>query len=157
MNKKMDIKNTGIGVGYVSVMIIFAVICLTIFAVFSFRAASSDDTLNERSGKYLREYYAADVQAKEILAELDECAQYARESDSFDRDFMSAVADMENITLQKTESGYTADYSVDVNDRQRISVSVEFTGSGYEIVRWQNVSASNAESEQHANVWMGGM
>lgn len=153
----MELKNTGIGVGYVSVMIIFAVICLTIFAVFSFRAASSDDTLNERSGKYLREYYAADIQAKEILAELDECAQYARESESFDREFMNAVADFDDVTISKTENGYSADYSVDVNDRQRISVSVEFNSSGYDIVRWQNVSSSNIESEQHANVWTGGI
>ena len=58
MNKKDRLNTSGLGVGYVSVMIIFAVICLTIFAVLSFSAASSSDGFNERSGDYLKQYYA---------------------------------------------------------------------------------------------------
>ena len=40
---------SGIGIGYVSVMMIFAVICLTILAVLAFQAASSDERLSEKN------------------------------------------------------------------------------------------------------------
>lgn len=155
MNKKNDLKSSGIGVGYVSVMIIFVVICLTIFAVFSFRAANSNDVFNERSGEYLREYYAADIEAKEILARLDEAAFNARSANAFDRDFRSAAEEM-NVNLSMMQGGFTADYTVDINDRQYISVSVNFfSDKEYEITRWQNVSRSSEYSDQHINVWQG--
>ena len=48
MRKNDKLSSSALGVGYVSVMIIFAVICLTIFAVMSFSAASSSDGFNER-------------------------------------------------------------------------------------------------------------
>lgn len=155
MNKKNETRSSGLGVGYVSVMIIFVIICLTIFAVFSFRAANSNDVFNERSGEYLRQYYAADIEAKEILAKLDEAAFNARSSDTFDSGFSSAAADME-VELSKTPVGYLAEYTVEINDRQYISVAVSFySDRGCEINRWQNVSIPNDASDQHINVWQG--
>ena len=74
MNKSEKSRSTGMGVGYVSVMLIFAVICLTIFAVLSFKAALSNKTLNERSGDFLKQYYLADTAAKETLAEINDRA-----------------------------------------------------------------------------------
>ena len=55
---------SGIGIGYVSVMMIFAVICLTILAVLAFQAASSDEKLSEKNTDFTHEYYAADTEAK---------------------------------------------------------------------------------------------
>lgn len=155
----MDKKNKlhGMGVGYVSVMLIFAVICLTVFAVMSFRAASANDGFNVRSGDHLREYYAADSAAKSRLAELDGIAKNAAESGFFEDEFEAAAETIEGVTLNRITNGYSANWSVKINDRQELVVSVEFTSDGgCEITRWQSRTVSTEDSsDSHLGVWDG--
>lgn len=155
----MDKKNKlhGMGVGYVSVMLIFAVICLTVFAVMSFRAASANDGFNVRSGDYLKEYYAADSAAKSRLAELDGIAKSAAESGFFEEEFEAAAETIEGVTLTRIANGYSANWAVKINDRQELAVSVEFTSDGgCEITRWQSRTVSTEDSsDSHLGVWDG--
>lgn len=156
MDKKNGFKGAGLGVGYVSVMIIFAVICLTIFAVLSFRAASSGDAFNERSGEYLKQYYIADAQAKETLAQLNEIAYSAVRSDFFEDSFELSAGEIEGVSLKKSMKGYEAGFSVKINDRQELAVRADFfADGGYEILRWQSVDISVENSGSHLNVWDG--
>lgn len=155
----MDKKNKlhGMGVGYVSVMLIFAVICLTLFAVMSFRAASANDGFNVRSGDYLKEYYAADSAAKSRLAELDGIAKSAAESGFFEEEFEAAAETIEGVTLTRIANGYSANWAVKINDRQELAISVEFTSDGgCEITRWQSRTVSTEDSsDSHLGVWDG--
>lgn len=164
MDKKTGFRRTGLGVGYVSVMIIFAIICLTIFAVFSIKAASSNDAFNERSGGFLKQYYAADSEAKLILARLDECAYNARlanpdknaENAVFVGAFELSANGIEGVVVSSAEGGCAADYSVKINDRQELAVEVVFyAGGGFEITRWQSVTVSGGGDDSHINVWDG--
>lgn len=157
MDKKNKINSTGMGVGYVSVMLIFAVICLTVFAVMSFRAASANDGFNVRSGDYLKEYYAADSAAKSRLAELDGIAKSAAESGFFEEEFEAAAETIEGVTLTRIANGYSANWAVKINDRQELAISVEFTsGGGCEITRWQSRTVSTEDSsDSHLGVWDG--
>ena len=78
MNKKKRFFGSTVGVGYISMMLIFTVICLTILAVLSFQAVYSNDRVSSRSERFTQEYYDADMAAKRTLAQLDgialECA-----------------------------------------------------------------------------------
>lgn len=153
----MDKKNGGMGVGYVSVMLIFAVICLTVFAVMSFRAASVNDGFNIRSGDHLRAYYAADSAAKQRLAELDGIAKIAAESGFFEDEFETAAGAIEGVTLNRIANGFSAGWSVKINDRQELSAAADFTSDGgCEITRWQSTTISSDESsDSHLGVWDG--
>ena len=156
MNNKKKVRGAGMGVGYVSVMIVFASICLTIFAVLSLRAAGSNDAFNERSGEFLRQYYAADSKAKLILSQLDECAKTAVASDFFEESFELAAGEIDGVTTSMTRGGCKAVYSVEINDRQKLSVEVTFKNNGkYEITRWQSKSISSNDDDSHINVWDG--
>ena len=44
-----------VGVGYISIMLIFTVICLTIFAVLSFQAVYSSDKMTNRSDGFTQQ------------------------------------------------------------------------------------------------------
>lgn len=174
MDKNNKVQSTRMGVGYVSVMLIFAVICLTVFAVMSFSAASANDGFNVRSGGNLKEYYAADSAAKSKLAVLDGIAKAAAETGFFEDEFedqfnaaaesgvsgnkFAAEADFFNgITLGRIKNGYSAAWSEKINDRQELSVEVSFTiDGGCEITRWQSRTISSEESsESHLGVWDG--
>lgn len=162
MNKKNRLNTTGLGVGYVSVMIIFAIICMTIFAVLSFSAASSTDGFNERSGEYLKQYYQADGAAKHRLAVLDAIARSSVESGFFEDEFEAAVAadttmeGMDGITISRVQGGFSAGWTEKINDRQELSVSVRFAEDGeYEITRWQSRTIASEETESTLGVWTG--
>ena len=157
MDKKKKVNVAGMGVGYVSVMLIFAVICLTVFAVLSFSAANANDGFNVRSGEYLKEYYAADSAAKSQLAELDGIAKTAAESGFFEEEFETAAGALDGITLKRIMNGYSAVWTEKINDRQELSVEVSFTSDGgCEITRWQSRTIPSGDSsESHLSVWDG--
>ncbi len=157
LNKReKTLKTTNLGVGYTSIMIIFALVCLVIFAVLSLKAALSDKALNERSGEYLKEYYIADNIAKQRLSELDELSYKARQSEFFAETFQE-LAEGKSVELRTVLDGCSAEYSVPINERQELSVSITFkTTGGYEINRWQCRTLSS-ENDDHLHVWDGNM
>ncbi len=151
-NKSLKIAN--LGIGYTSIMIIFALVCLVIFAVLSLKAAASDESLNKRSGEYLKEYYAADNSAKQKLCELDELAFKAESSEFFSESFQE-LAEEKGYSVRMAREGCSVDYSVPINERQEIAVSVIFKATGeYEITLWKSRTIS-LENDDHLNVWDG--
>lgn len=169
MRKNDKLSSSALGVGYVSVMIIFAVICLTIFAVMSFSAASSSDGFNERSGSYLQRYYTADSAAKRRLAALDAIAVNAAETGFFEDEFVSLFntaaksgyedfdeETFEGIALDRTADGFSALWTEKLGNGQVLSVEVDFNNEGkYEIISWQSRTLSEESSDSHIGVWDG--
>ena len=151
---------SGIGIGYVSVMMIFAVICLTILAVLAFQAASSDERLSEKNIDFTREYYTADTEAKRILMELDNAALTALESPFFEDSFTELSA-ASGASLTRTAEGFRAEYRVELNERLSLIVEAVFYsvpaahgGERIEIVEWRTASSSEA-IDKPLNVWNG--
>jgi hypothetical protein len=56
--------------GAASIVLVFAVLCLTIFAVVSFVPALREEALIERETAHVTAFYTADTQAEIILAEI---------------------------------------------------------------------------------------
>lgn len=154
MNKKE--RTQGAGVGYVSVMLIFAVICLTIFAVLSLKAALSDDSINERSGEFLKQYYAADTAAKEKLSELNDLAFELKNSEFFEDGFEENSKNIDGVTARRSPDGISVSYTVEINERQELAVDVVFDDSGkYTVNKWQSRTATTDDDNSHINVWDG--
>ena len=57
-------------VGGISLLVIFAVLCLTVFAVLSLAQGQADRRLAQNSWSAVTGYYRADCQAQEILSRL---------------------------------------------------------------------------------------
>ena len=158
MNKKKRFFGSTVGVGYISMMLIFTVICLTILAVLSFQAVYSNDRVSRRSERFTQEYYDADMAAKRTLAQLDGIALECAESFSFEESFISGAEELSGITTARVPGGVRADYSARINDRQRLYVSVVFYGDPaagrYEVLQWRTVTEDNSSDSTPA-VWDG--
>ncbi len=63
-------KNPAPIVGGSSLLVIFAVLCLTVFAMLSLTQAQADRRLAQNSWSAVTGYYQADCQAQEILSQL---------------------------------------------------------------------------------------
>lgn len=57
-------------VGISSVLVIFAVLCLSVFTLLSVSTVQADDRLSQKNQQAVMEYYAADCHAQQILARL---------------------------------------------------------------------------------------
>ena len=156
MKNKKNSRNIGLGVGYVSVMLIFAVVCLTIFAVLSFKTSLSDSTVNKRSGDFLRQYYSTDTIAKDTLSKLNDIAYQAKTADFFEEEFENTAKNIENVTVKRVKDGLSTNYTVPINELQELKVSVLFDRNGnYKIEQWQCITISDDTSDSHLNVWDG--
>ena len=158
MNKKKRYFGSTVGVGYISLMLIFTVICLTILAVLSFRTVYSTDRLSSRSERFTREYYNADRAAKETLSRLDGIALRAAEEFSFADSFISGAEQLDGVSVFMAPQGVRTEYSVRINDRQALAVSVVFYSdpaeNRYDVLSWQSVTETGS-GESHPAVWDG--
>ncbi len=158
-NEKNIASERGVGVGYVSLVMIFAVICLTVLATLSYQAARANDKLNEKSIAFTDGYYAADSSAKELLAALDENALLAYESGFFDDSFTALCGDYENITLNKVSAGYEVSFAEYISDKISLSVKITFfsnpVNERYIINEWKIINVSDAEENNTLGVWDG--
>lgn len=148
-----------VGVGYVSIMLIFTVICLTIFAVLSFQAVYSSDKMSARSDGFTQQYYDADIAAKKKLAVLDGLAAEVVGGFDFQESFTEAASAVEGVTARSVPGGVEVEYSIEMNGRQSLAVSVVFfsapAGDRFDITGW-SCTENNAIEDSHPSVWDGG-
>lgn len=126
-------------VGGSSLLVIFAVLCLTVFAMLSMSTVQAEDRLRDASAKAVEGYYAADLQAETVLAHL------------------RAGQIPEGVDLIEGEN-VLAVYSCPVSDTQSLEVEIEFEnglGDSYKILRWQTVYTADWEPDSSLGVWLG--
>ena len=127
-------------VGGVSLLVAFAVLCLTVFALLSLTTVQADARLAEASARAVEEYYAADYAAQEILARL-----------------RSGEIPVE-VTTHSEDSwhrGTRYTYAVPISDSQELQVEVLLDGEDYEILRWQAQYTGEWETVEGLDLWDG--
>ena len=122
-------------VGLSSLLVIFAVLCLTVFTLLSVSTVSAHKRLAQSSRQTIIGYYQADSQAEEILARL-------RSGE---------------VPQGVTREGDQYTYSCPISDTQTLAVRVEVAGGTYQILRWQAISTEDWETEDKLPVWDGEM
>lgn len=120
-------------VGGSALLVIFAVLCLTVFAILSLATAQANARLSQKSADTVSAYYAADTQAEEILARL------------------RAGTVPEGVNVEGTR--YT--YIIPISDTQTLEVEVELRGTEYAVKRWQAVYTGEWTPDTDLNVWDG--
>lgn len=127
MNKKMNIPAP---VGGSSLLVIFSVLCFSVFSMLVLATVKADERLADDSCEAVTAYYQADCEAERILGEL-------------------RAGIVEDSVTQK--DNYYA-YQCPVNDTQSLSVVVEITGTEYEIHQWKLEETIDWEPEQYLNL-----
>ncbi|MCH5194428.1 MAG: hypothetical protein J1F11_10735 [Oscillospiraceae bacterium] len=142
----------GIGTGYLSIMMIFVVLCLTMLAALSYSTASTENGYSQKSGEYTKAYYAADLSAKQTLAAVDNAA--AKYDDYTDFMLLAELDEIEGVEYTTLMDGLEVRWVTPVNKSQSISSVIRYSGVGFEVLEWRTVSA-NDPADKHLNVWNG--
>ena len=120
-------------VGGSSLLVIFGVLCLTVFALLSLSTVQANARLSDIALQSVTDYYAADRQAQELFARL-----------------RSGEVPPE-VTQHQTR--YT--FSCPISQTQALRVEVERRDNGWQVLRWQAVSTAHWQAEEHLAVWDG--
>lgn len=142
----------GIGTGYLSIMMIFVALCLTMLAALSYSTAQNEMKYSEKSGDYTGAYYAADLAAKRTLAAVDSAAAESSGYDDFM--FLAALDELGNVDYLPFAGGIEISWQTPINNRQSISARVRYEADGYEITEWRTVYTESI-SDAPLNVWSG--
>ena len=127
-------------VGGISLLVVFAVLCLTVFALLALTTVQADTRLADASARAVTDYYAADCRAQELLARL------------------RAGEIPEGVEI----AGGVASCALPISDTQELQIEVRLDRlrsavetDGYTILRWQAVPAGEWESDDSIDVWDG--
>lgn len=119
-------------IGGSSLLVIFAVLCLTVFALLSLSTAQAEKRMSDASAQALTAYYAADLEAEQIFARLRAG---------------------ENVPgVQKNAWLYS--YSCPILEQQILEVELENKENTWHVCRWQVIARSGTVSET-LPVWNG--
>ena len=126
---KLPIPMTGAS----SMLVIFAVLCLTVFALLSVSTAEAYRRLSDASLKAVTDYYKADSEAELIFARLRSGEDVAEVKKSGDRYAYSCV----------------------ISQTQTLEVELLKQDGSWLVCRWQAVPVESHEYDDSLSVWDG--
>lgn len=130
-------------VGSSSLLVVFAVLCLTVFALLSLSTVRADIRLADRSAEAVTAYYEADTRAQEIFALLR----------------AGETPDDVEVTVVETPQANSSDalyfYAVPMPNAQALQVQLVRLGDRWRVARWQMVSTGTWVPDESLNVWDG--
>ena len=120
-------------VGGSSLLVIFAVLCLTVFALLGLSTVQAGGRLSQTMADSVSAYYEADCMAEELYARL-------RSGE---------------MPAEVTRTGDTYAYTCPISDTNELQVELRQNGDQWEVIRWQSVSTVVWESDDSLNLWDG--
>ena len=129
MKKKFNLTS----VGGSSILTIFGVLMLIVFALLSLSTARADRNLADRTWQAKEAYYKADREAEEILGRL------------------RAGEVPEGVT----KKGKQYSYECSIDDNQQLQVVVEISGNDYQIKQWKKVYTGDWQGDNSIEVFGG--
>ncbi|MGN0553953.1 MAG: hypothetical protein ACI4I1_11235 [Oscillospiraceae bacterium] len=153
MNKTKHKLPSGIGTGYLSIMMIFVVLTLALLAALSLSAAKNEHKYSLKAAEYTSAYYEADLQARQTAVRLK------TEADSFfsvtEPEFLAILDAEEGLEYTIVPEGIEISFTTPVNDRQNILMTIRIYDGVCEILSSRTVSAGTEIETDEFTLWNG--
>lgn len=120
-------------VGGASLLVVFAVLCLTVFALLSLTTVQANARLSIASAQTVSDYYAADCAAQDVLARL-------------------RLGDIPSEV--RYENGVYA-YECSISDTQTLAVEVRLENGNFTVLRWEALATGEWDVDESLHAWDG--
>ena len=136
----------GIGIGSASIVLVFAVLCLTIFSLISLTSATGDKALVDAEIDLVQAYYHADTKAELILDSILQTASQIPDN-------ILGV----DITVTQAADGKSAEieFTCPVSPRKELLVWLTIREGKLDIRRWRLQDAVIWEFDPSLPIWTG--
>lgn len=132
--------------GGASLLVIFAVLALTIFALLSLSTVRADGRLSEAANRAVQDYYAADGKAQAVLAWL----RTGEGMPDVPEDFAVSTSVIDYADHSETIHSY----ALPISETQELQVEVLVNGANdWEILRWQAVPVGDWADDGGMELW----
>ncbi len=128
---KPDSRFSPPAVGAGLLLAIFAVLLISIFALLTLSTVQAERRLSDSAAQSVQAYYAADGEAEAIFSRL-------RSGE---------------LPPQVTGDGEFYRYACPISQNQYLYVELRHANNGWEVLRWQALSASQIPEEQTLPLW----
>lgn len=132
-------------VGITSIVVIFAVLCLSIFSVLSLSTAASEKKLALRYAQSVTDYYTAD----------SDCADTANAFAGLDAAGAAVKAAELGLDCREEDGAAVISWSVPAGASLVLSAQLRVDAAGMRITRWQLVESGGWTPDEGENVWDG--
>jgi len=136
---------SGIGVGSASIVLVFAVLCLTIFSLITYVVAGNDKALVDAKVGLVTGYYEADAMAEQILWDL-----------------IGAETIPNNVQGVDINTRFDEDLGVEtiyffchISDIKALYVNVVIRNDSFDILSWRMYDTDDWVFDDTMNVWPG--
>ena len=134
----------GIGVGSASVVLVFAVLCLTVFSLITLLVARNNRALAETEASLVTGYYEADALAEQIVAEI-----------------LSAGTIPDSVRGVEIDTSWDMNLEVEVisylcplSDKKELYVKLAVDGDNVDVLNWQMLDIGQWEFDDSLGVWI---
>jgi len=137
---------SGVGVGSASIVLVFAVLCLTIFSLITFVVAGNEKNLVDAKVQLVTGYYEADALAEQIL------------TDILASDIIPPTVHGVDIqTRWDADLGIETTYFFcEISDIKALYVNLAIREDSFDILSWRMYDTDVWEFDNSINVWSGG-
>jgi len=138
-------KRAGIGVGSASIVLVFAVLCLTIFSLITFVIAGNERSLVDARAELVTAYYEADALAEHILRDIltaDTLPESVRGVNIYTR--WDEELDTETIY-----------FFCKISDIKVLYVNLVIHDDTFDILSWRMYATDEWEFDSSIHVWQG--
>ncbi len=153
----MDNRQSGgrANIGTSSLILIFIILCLTIFGLLSLSSAGSDWNLARKNAQSVKGYYEADGQAVEFTAMVEEQLGECLNISSSEEAYLHLVK--ERLGEYYHEETNTIETDLDMLYGQKLHVALEpcREEKGYRILAWNVYQSEDYEIDRSMPVWSG--
>lgn len=130
---KKQTRFSPLAVGGSSLLVIFAVLTLSVFALLSLSTVQAEKRLSDAAAQSVTAYYDADRQAEEVFARL-------RNGET-----------VEGVT--RNENTYS--YRCYISENQYLAVELKAADGTWQVLRWQSIASPEPIKESTLPVWDG--
>jgi hypothetical protein len=137
----------GIHVGSASIVMIFAVLCLTVFSTLSFVTAHQESKLAEKAALALQQYYQADWNCETRYEDIARQLQ-----DGVAPEQLQAL----DVELEQVDGIYYLRYAEPIDENQQLQVCLAVLPEGrLETKQWKVVAVQDWNYDETIEVWDG--
>ena len=138
-------KKSGVGVGSASIILVFAVLCLTVFSLITLLVARNDKALVDAEVELVVGYYEADALAERVFAEIRKAGVIT-----------DSIPGVDIKTDLDIESGNgLVEYTCKISDKKALTVKLAVDDSSFEILSWKMIDTEEWVFDDKLNVWDG--
>ena len=139
-------KRNAVGLGGASLVLIFSILCLAIFAVLALSSANREKTLTDRLKASTEAYYAADSRAVEIEIKLREALARGE-----------TPSEIDGVAVTAQDDTYT--YACPIDERRTLAVVLKAARNQLPVtlqtLQWCEISTADWTPQEELDVWKG--